>query len=92
MAKSKKKENPESLKNRTTIYLSKELQAFAKENGLNVSKLANNALNRLRMGLGERFRTNTANLVLISGSEPKIEASGEIRTRGLVLTKDALYH
>ena len=66
MSAKKKKANPESSKIRTTVYVSKELLEFAKEKGLNVSKLANNALNRLKMGLGESFKTNSADLVLIS--------------------------
>ncbi len=66
MPKSKKKDNPEILKERTTVYVSKELMTFARENNLNVSKLLNNTLNRLRLGLGEFFETDSENFALIS--------------------------
>ena len=71
MVKLKKKTNPESLKKRTTVYITKKLLDFAHERGLNVSKLANNSLNRLRLGLGENFKINSADLVLISQNNSK---------------------
>ena len=81
MVKLKKKTNPESLKKRTTVYITKKLLDFAHGKGLNVSKLANNALNHLRLGLGEDFKINSADLVLISQNNSK--NSLENAARGL---------
>ena len=89
--KMEKKKESKRLKKRIHLNVSPEIYEFVKKNGLNASRFVENALNRLRMGLGESFRTNTANLVLITQTEPKIEASGENRTRDFVLTKYALY-
>ena len=92
MSKSKTKRKDERLKKHLHLNILEESYGFLKESGLNASQLLENVLKRLRMGLGEQFKVNSADLVLISQKRPNAEASGEIRTRGLVLTKDALYH
>ena len=81
MVKSKKKKNPNDLKKQVCIYIDKDLHDFARENGLNVSGIANNAINRLRLGLGEDFKTESADLVLISKNNGK--NSLENAARGL---------
>ena len=89
--KMKKKKESKRLKKRIHLNVSPEIYEFVKKNGLNASRFVENALKRLKMGLGESFEVNSADLVLISQKKENTEASGEIRTRDFVLTKDALY-
>ena len=70
MVKSKKKKNPSDLKKQACIYIDTELHEFARENGLNVSGITNNALKRLKLELGEVFMEESADLVLFSQKKP----------------------
>ena len=66
--KVKMKKNIESkrLKKRIHLNVSPEIYEFVKENGLNASLLLENAPNRLKLGLGDGFKTNSEDLVLVS--------------------------
>ncbi len=92
MSKSKKKRELNPDKFRTTLYLDKDLVGFAKEKRLKLSGFLNAALNRVRLLHPNMKDANSLNLDVLLKTGANTEASGEIRTRGLVLTKDALCH
>ena len=92
MPKSKKKRELNPDKFRTTLYLDKDLVGFAKEKRLKLSGFLNAALNRVRKLNPKVEDVNSLNLDVLLKTGANTEASGESRTRGLFLTKEALYH
>ena len=66
MSESKKKLKDKRLKKHLHLNIPEELYEFLKENGLNASQLVENLLKRLRLGLGESFKTESADLVFVS--------------------------
>ena len=57
-----------------------------------MSKLTNNVLNRIRLGLGKYFKMNSADLVLVSQKGFDNSGSEEIRTPDLRRVKATSYH
>ena len=78
--------------NRITVYIFKELLRFIRKKSLNVFKLTHNVLNRIRLGLGEDFNINSADLVLVSQKGFDNSGSEEIRTPDLRRVKATSYH
>ena len=67
----KKKKESKRLKKRIHLNVSPEIYEFVKQKGLNASRFVENALNKLRIGLGDNFNTNSEDLVLISQNNPE---------------------
>ena len=64
--KMKKKIESKRLKKHLHLNVTPQIYEFVKENGLNAPLLLENSLKRLRLGLGEEFETNSADLMLVS--------------------------
>ena len=69
--KMKKKKESKRLKKRIHLNVSPEIYEFVRQKGLNASRFVENALKRLKLGLGEDFKTESADLVLISQNNPE---------------------
>ena len=90
MSKSKKKRELNPDKFRTTLYLDKDLVEYAREIRLKLSGFLNAAIYRVRLLHPNIKDANSLNLDVLLKTGANTEASGESRTRGLFLTKDAL--
>ncbi len=92
MVKSEKKRKDTRLKKHLHLNIQEELYDFAKEKGINASVLLENTLKRLRLGLGEEFETESADLVLISQKNSKNgldSAASRVRTGDLGIMSPA---